>query len=274
MSATDIWSRLDPIGLAEIVARADRGVRRDRKYLVPPAVAQDLLFGLDPAPHILEIETRRCFEYETVYFDTDDLSSYLGTARSRPTRFKVRTRTYLDSHQTTLEVKTRDGRQRTVKHRLPYSTADRCMLTDDGMRFVAALVDTDVTRLQPVLTTRYRRRTLLDASSLDRVTVDAGYRYTDLQRDSGGRLSKVVVVETKTEGRPTRVDRALWRAGYRPVRFSKYGTGLADARTELPANKWRRTIATHPMSANSDIRLRIADPISSPLLPATGGPRP
>ena len=102
-----IGSDLAPIGLAELVERAALQTRVDRKYVVPLAAVGALLTALGSRARILEIDGQRSFRYESVYFDTPELTSYLLTARRRRRRFKVRTRTYVDSSECWLEVKTR-----------------------------------------------------------------------------------------------------------------------------------------------------------------------
>ena len=108
---------LDPIGLDELLERAALQQRIDRKYLLPSAELDPLLQKLAPEARILQIDDRRAFDYESVYFDTPEFTSYHLAARRRSRRFKIRTRTYVDSAECWLEVKTRDQRGNTVKYR-------------------------------------------------------------------------------------------------------------------------------------------------------------
>jgi hypothetical protein len=198
---------------------------------------------------VLTIDGTQTFRYESVYFDTHDLASYLGAAHRRPRRFKVRTRTYLDTSSCMLEVKTRDVRSRTVKHRHPYDITHRADLTEAGRRFVASIAQAEAAahRLRPTLTTAYRRATLLlpgIAGAVARVTIDVDLTW-ERPDGHGTRLDRLALIETKTLGKPCSVDRALWRLGHRPVAISKYGTGLAAVCPELPANKWNRVLRDH-----------------------------
>jgi hypothetical protein len=62
----------------------------------------------------------------------------------------------------------------------------------------------------------------------------------------------LAVVETKTRSAASEVDRLLWARGHRPTSISKYATGLAALRPELPATPWRRLLRRHfhpPVSA-------------------------
>ncbi|OUE09106.1 hypothetical protein CMsap09_09190 [Clavibacter michiganensis] len=55
----------------------------------------------------------------------------------------------------------------------------------------------------------------------------------------------MAIVETKSGSRPSAVDRLLWSHGHRPSTISKYGTGLAALRDDLPSNKWNRVLRRH-----------------------------
>jgi hypothetical protein len=234
-------AHLAPIGLDEVIALADLQTRHDRKYLLPTDAAEAILEGVDA--WVLEIEGRRSFRYESIYFDTEQWHSYLSAARRRPRRFKVRTRTYLDSDECVLEVKVRDPRGNTVKHRYPYDICTRRRLTAEGAAFVAGVesVAPHAHLLEPVLTVAYDRTTLVLEHSKDRVTVDDDATWVA----DGTRpvtLRGLTLLETKTSGPASTLDRALWRAGHRPVTISKYCTGLALLRSHLPANKWHRVL--------------------------------
>ncbi len=234
---------LPGVDLATLDDRAALQRRTERKYLLPPSAALALVADLPVGARVLEVDGRRGFGYRSVYFDTPERSSYLATARQRPRRVKVRTRTYTDSGACMLECKSRAQDGQTIKHRTPHPEIAHDLLTADARSFVAAhWVDGPVDRLIPVLTTRYRRTTLLLQEGA-RVTVDAHLRWTDGRQ--GLRLDDRVLVETKGTGLPTSIDRALWRLGHRPVTVSKFGTGLAALDPQLPHNRWHRTLARH-----------------------------
>ena len=105
----------------------------DRKYLVPLERAQELVGGLTFEARVLDIDGRRRFSYASTYFDTPGLEAFMLTARKRRRRFKVRTRTYLDSGLCFLEVKTRGARGTTVKRRMGYHPDDASRLTGSGL---------------------------------------------------------------------------------------------------------------------------------------------
>ncbi|MFT4212270.1 MAG: polyphosphate polymerase domain-containing protein [Microbacterium sp.] len=250
---------LAPIGLDELNAQAELQVRVDRKYILAVDRLPRVLAGLaGTRARVLEIDGERALRYASLYFDTPGLDSYLGAARGRRRRFKVRARTYLDSGGSFLEVKTRGGRSATVKDRVPVEGAS---LDEDGVLYATALLsDAGIPRaeilardLDPILETGYRRITLMIPEadgSTSRATIDVDLSWNDLTR-GGFTLPDTAIVETKTGQRPGTVDRLLWRAGHRPTTLSKYGTGLASIRPELPHNKWHRVLDRYFAAANA-----------------------
>ena len=243
---TPLAAGLIPISLDELLATAELQTRVDRKYIVPREMYSWLLEELAPDTRVLEIDGRRSFRYESVYFDTPDLIAYRGTVFGRRRRFKVRTRTYLDAGDCLLEIKTRNGRGKTVKDRHPYAIDDRQRLIPAAYDLIHKLVppNTPVDRLRPSLITSYERTTLLDPSGA-RVTCDIGLVCATPDGARTQAIGDAIILETKSPGHAGHTDKMLWRAGIRPTRISKYGTGLALLYPDLPANRWNRTLGTH-----------------------------
>ena len=82
----------------------------------------------------------------------------------------------------------------------------------------------------------------------DELTIDVELEW---ELDTGERMRtpELVVIETKSAAQPSELDRLLWSKGHRPDRISKYATGLAALRPELPANRWNRVLRHHFTSA-------------------------
>lgn len=244
------WDRLEtlsPVGLGELVTEAELLQRVDRKYLVENPVAEAMLDALDPRTRVLQIDGRREFAYDSVYFDTPDHLSYRLAALRRRHRFKVRTRSYLDTGTSFLELKTRSGRGRTVKNRIPTDPGNRETITPGGRAYLAGLLGhlghdpALVDELRPTLEIRYCRTTLLLPGG-SRATIDRQLRWEATGGGCGTSLPDHIIIETKSTGRPGQLDRALWRAGSRPVSLSKFGTGTAALHSNLPSNKWARVL--------------------------------
>ncbi|BDZ47155.1 polyphosphate polymerase domain-containing protein [Naasia aerilata] len=250
MSTADRLLEMQPISLDDLNAVAALQTRVDRKYLVPRDDLDRVLRGLGDDCRVLDFGGSRSSAYESVYFDTPDLASYLSAARKRRRKFKIRTRAYLDTGACFLEVKTAGGRSLTIKDRLEYTMEDRDVLTAEGREYVNAVLgesgvaDLTETPLAPTLITRYSRSTLYIPSSGARATIDVDLEWVvDDQRRLV--LPELAVVESKSAGGASVVDKLLWRAGHRPVGISKYGVGLAALQPDLPSNKWRRVLKRH-----------------------------
>lgn len=236
---------LAAVGLDELVGRAGLLTRVDRKYVLPVAEVGSLVSALPPSTQVLDIDGRREFAYRSTYFDTPDHQSFLAAGRSHRTRWKVRTRTYRDTGSSWLEVKTRTGRDRTLKQRIAHpDSLDE--LGVEGHRFVGGIVGTGLApRLNPGLVTDYRRSTLFLPGSGSRATIDVELAWTSLRTGAGLERPAVAIVETKAGSTPSEVDRLLWSRGHRPVRLSKYGAGLAALHPDLPRLKWHHTLHKH-----------------------------
>jgi hypothetical protein len=246
-------AHLEPIGLSELIERAALLERVDRKYVVPRAVLPTLFAAAPAGTRVLEHSDRRTHGYRSVYLDTPDLVSYRTAGQRRRRRWKVRSRAYLDTGGSWLEVKTRSARDVTTKVRMPHPDLGTAAMDGPGRSFVdeslaAALVaGVRACELRPVLATSYDRSTLLlPGDRPTRVTVDtelgwtwlaaAGASARDLDRPG------LAIVETKGGSTPSAMDRLLWARGHRPVSISKYGVGVA-ALHDVPRLKWHRVLA-------------------------------
>ncbi|MFE5670842.1 polyphosphate polymerase domain-containing protein [Agromyces sp. NPDC056523] len=259
---------LEAVDLEQLNAEAELQTRVDRKYMLPIAALPALLERLPDGVRVLDLDGARASSYESVYFDTPELTSFRLAAHARRRRFKIRTRSYVDSEASFLEVKTRGGRALTVKDRIPVDPALTATLSGEARAYAdevlveAGVGDLSHERLEPVLTTAYRRATLLlpaaSGRPASRATIDVDLAWTD--RGVDGRFRRMLrtpdsaIVETKSGAQAGAVDRALWAAGHRPMRVSKYATGLAAIRPGLPANRWMRVLDRH-------FRAAIAQPL-------------
>lgn len=242
--ATTALDLLAPIGLDALVAEAGLLARVDRKYVLPVSEADALMTLVPASTRVLDIAGQRAFGYRSTYFDTADHDSFFTSGRRRRGRWKVRSRTYVASGDTWLEVKTLGQRGLTVKQRIPHPETD--LLTMEGKQFVAGVVPAlTEAPLRPVLTTGYRRTTLFLPTSASRVTIDVDLGWTSTRTHRDLDRPHLAIVETKTGSTPSSVDRLLWSRGHRPVAISKFGVGMAALHPELPRLKWHHAMQRH-----------------------------
>lgn len=251
-------NQLPAVGLAELNATAALQTRIDRKYLVPTEQFTQLFTNFTAEMKVLDSNGLKIFPYDSVYFDTPTLDSYHLAAYGRRRRYKIRTRSYLDSGVSFLEVKTEGSRSATVKERIPYDPADRSTITATGAQYIAETLERTGMAVQPrdlapVLETVYGRITLYLPESNSRATIDLNVAWS-LPGKAPIVMTNQLVVETKSGSAPGQLDKHLWRHGIRPSRISKFATGMATLMPHLPANRWHRVLQHHMPRTSQEMR--------------------
>lgn len=231
-----------PVSLDKVMQVAGLQTRQEKKYLLTPEQFVELSRQLADL-RVLQIDGKRLFSYESVYFDSPDLALFRAHRQGRRQRYKVRTRTYLDSGESLFEVKLKGGRGETVKQRLPYRFEDRNRISRSAEDFLEGALqeqyDLEPPKLDVSLTTRYSRATFVDVLDGARLTCDIDLACTaDDETELGPDL---ILVESKSTG-SGRADEVLAVMGVRPESISKYCIGIALTSPEVPANKWNRML--------------------------------
>jgi hypothetical protein len=233
---------LPGVGLDDV---AELMSRVDQKYVVHARTMASLAAELGDDFAVLQIGERRQFRYSSTYFDTPDLLTFRQHRQGRRNRFKIRTRAYLDSGGRWLEVKLSGARQSTDKHRMPYDTGSADTLTSDALDFVsdtllAGLCVRPPEGLEPVLTTDYKRVTLVDRAGGARLTCDTGLVCRD-GKGTAGAKHDYILLESKSKRGNAGADRLLRAMGVRPISVSKYCLGVARLR-DTSANRWNSVL--------------------------------
>ena len=168
--------------------------RVDRKYLLRTGDLKPLLNRLQSSHLAFRAGRTLWARYESVYFDTPDRDLYHAHRRGLRPRYKVRIRHHVDRQVTFLEVKRKDQTGRTVKLRLPLSFLHG-RLGKRERRFVEDHSPIDASRLIPIVSSSFRRLTLVGRLIPERVTFDRDLLF----RAEGNteRVSRVVVAEVK-----------------------------------------------------------------------------
>lgn len=247
----DLARALPSIDLTELMARAELQTRYDTKYIVYPSVLRRLLLAESDDLEVLEIGGRRQFAYSSTYFDTPDLRTYRDHVQGRRRRYKVRTRSYVDSASCALEVKLSGiagASAVTDKHRAPHPFASATVLTDPAREVVSQILSSSglamPADLCPSVTTSYRRTTFVGRQRPIRLTVDA-----DLDCHLASRrhesLRDRVLIEVKSESPRDPLVGVLRRLGARPLSVSKYCVGAALLVPGVPTAPWRPVLRRH-----------------------------
>jgi hypothetical protein len=245
-AVTTAAAMIAPISLKELNALAALQTRVDRKYFVPAGIFRKLIAELTDELQVLEIDGKRTFGYESVYFDTPDLTTYRAHLQRRRQRFKARTRTYTDSGLCMFEVKLTGSRGETVKERVPHPVGHGTQLTVDAVAHLRTTLGQAFRQdlppeMGPTLATTYRRTTFVSRNGECRLTCDVELLCRNARhevRDTGTH----VLVESKSSGPGSAPDRILRELGVRPAAVSKYCVAVAALHPELPSNPWQQTL--------------------------------
>jgi hypothetical protein len=245
------------ISLAALEQRAKLATRSERKYILDGGAFETLIRELVPHYLILEIDGARLFRYDTVYFDTPSRTTYRQHVQRRRRRYKLRSRSYSENGPCFFEVKLKGNRGETIKRRVQTRLDEHGMLTDDSLAFLDSVLretygSTPPPGFAPVLSTLYRRLTLVGLTSSERITFDF-----DLLFAVAGSKRSIqpgrILVETKADVRvgdrkagagPARG--LLRQLGARSVQgCSKYCLGVALTHSGLRDNPFRSLILNH-----------------------------
>lgn len=230
-------SSFDPIGLAEMkeVALLDRF---DTKYVMSVHRLYSALAALAEHYRVLEIDGTRVNRYRKVYFDTENLAMYREHHSDSRIRYKVRSREYVDTNQSFVEVKWKGKRGRTVKERVQ---TDRLMTEwEPAMAAaIAARIPFEASSLLPSISNEFLRVTLVSRCCRERVTLDTGLRFHGDGRSLA--IPGIAIAEVKQDGvdRSSPFVRQMRAAGIRPRGFSKYCTGVSMLRQEVKHNRFK-----------------------------------
>jgi hypothetical protein len=194
---------------------------------------------------VLDIDGRRTFGYESVYFDTPQLTTYRAHLQRRRQRFKARTRTYTDTGLCMFEIKLTGARGETVKQRVPHPVEYRAELTAGALDYLHGTLGRAYRQallpgMRPTLATTYQRTSFVSRAGEYRLTCDVGLVCLNARHevhDTGTH----VLVESKSPGAGSAPDRILRELGVRPASVSKYCVGVAALHPELPSNPWHQT---------------------------------
>lgn len=182
-----VWRRMPTLDLDRIAAVRLMN-RVDTKYLVDERRCMELLERAADQYYVQIIDDCRACRYATLYYDTPQWDMYHLHHNRRLTRQKIRTRTYVETGVTYLEIKSKSNKGRTHKRRM---ALDRSL-------FAAAATDTaaaDFLRrearyapetLSPSLATRFVRVTLVNHAMTERLTIDFDLHFDNVRAADGG----------------------------------------------------------------------------------------
>lgn len=235
--------------LADLDATWTMSRRYDTKFIMERSAIDRFLNQASANFGVLEIAGQNEFTYRTTYFDTPDLLLYRDHAQRRSRRVKVRTRHYVESNRIRLEVKAKLGNGQTQKTLFEGSSSlglAEISLIDEA---IAQIHPTPrytqlASRLTPSAVTSFKRSTLINRDSVERITIDSSL-ILDSNQKQVALSPDLALVEIKSIHPISETVRQLRRLGFHPTSFSKYCAGIEATRDIRP-----RINSTNSLSKN------------------------
>jgi hypothetical protein len=202
--------------------------RVDTKFVFHISRLEEILKELVDHYAVLEVDGNRISNYESRYLDEANFRFYLAHHNGKDHRFKVRYRKYVDTNTVFLEVKEK-RKGRTVKKRILVD-AIKNSFTPEERSFVASFLDGG--ELEATMSNAYQRIALVDEKGSERVTLDLNLNYH--WEGENKNFANLVIAELKQEriNCNTLFYQIMRTKHIRPLRISKYCTGLAVLRTQ------------------------------------------
>ncbi len=229
LESLPVTGRLAPITLEEMDSVKLLN-RIDSKYLTDEHTLTEILEDAAAAGYrALVTEGSKVASYDSVYFDTPGLKMFLDHHNRRLVRQKVRTRMYVASGVTFLEIKRKNNHGRTKKKRTQISRDDFSDFSSDARacEYLAAHSWFTAPELTPSLETIFKRITLVNPAMTERLTIDSSLGFVNLRNGNTASLAGGVVIELKQDGRAgSPMKGILLDHRVKPIRVSKYCVGI------------------------------------------------
>jgi len=235
-------AQLEPITLEEMDSIKLMN-RVDSKYVTTEERLAEILEKASQAGYrVLVTEGERMSPYNTLYYDTPDLQMYIAHQNGILFRKKVRTRTYVNSSTSFLEIKRKNNRGRTKKKRIgiPIEVFENFGTLPEAADFLLDKSGYSAEQLEPRLYTRFTRITLVNPGMTERLTIDTRLTFHNVKYGTDSGLADGVVIELKQDGRiPSPMRGILLDLRVKPLRVSKYCIGTALTDPEVKNSRFR-----------------------------------
>ena len=177
--------------------------------------------------------------YMTTYWDTDGHLFYMEHHNGHAPRQKVRVRTYIDSDDTFLEVKTKNNHGRTKKKRV--AVPSQQITGENGNEeFLQEKVHLGIADIHPTVRNQFHRITLVNYGKTERLTIDYDVHFHNFETEKDANVGPIVIIELKRDGNVySPVLDILRQLRIKPLGFSKYCIGSVMTNKGLKQNNFR-----------------------------------
>ena len=242
----EVWQQMPTITLDEMSAIKLMN-RVDTKYVLSEELCMELLRRAVGEYSVQVIGDVRAARYETLYYDTPNWDMYTVHHNRKLTRQKIRTRTYIETLLSFVEVKNKTNRGRTKKRR---TVIDREYFPDfkrsaEACEFMAQHSTYTLEELLPSLITRFERVTLVNHAHTERLTIDFNVRFDNLRtgRVLSPGVERMVIVELKQDGMCySPMKQIMLDLRVKKLKVSKYCIGVVLTTPEVKSNRFKRKL--------------------------------
>ena len=233
--------------------------RIDSKYLTNEATLVQVLEDAAAAGYrALEAEGTKISPYNSIYYDTPELKTYLDHHNRRLTRQKVRTRVYVNSGDAYLEIKRKNNKGRTKKKRIgiPLEEMEDFSADKEAVTYLAEHSEFTADQLSPVLSTAFDRITLVNPAKTERITIDIHLMFNNFRTGKKASLLDAVIIELKQDGRAgSQMKGILLDNRVKPVRVSKYCMAVTLTDNNVKSGRFKEKVRTMEKIINKKIQV-------------------
>lgn len=246
LNTLPVWQNMPTITLDEMSAIKLMN-RVDTKYVMSEEKCMQLLERAVGDYSVQVIDDVRACRYSTLYYDTPEWEMYTVHHNRRLTRQKIRTRTYVETDVTFIEVKNKTNTGRTKKKRikLPEEYFYNVTAHDEALAFLKERAAYAPESISPSLTTQFTRITLVNHAHTERLTIDLNLAFCNM-REEGAKptgIEHLVIVELKQDGLCySPMKQILLDLRVKKFKVSKYCLGMALSNDKIKRNRFKDKI--------------------------------
>lgn len=239
-----VWGEMKTITLSEMNDIKLMN-RIDTKYLIPERLLPELLEKIKNDYRVQIINNLPVSRYQTLYYDTPDIEMYRIHHDRKLKRQKIRTRTYVESDISFLEIKNKSNKGRTTKKRVSIKVNEFSDFNsnDTALEFLHNNSNYSNSVLLPQISNRFDRITLVNNGKTERLTMDGHLSFYNCQTLIEKDVPELLIIELKQEGAaPSLFKDILADYGILAKGFSKYCLGTVITNPNAKTNNFKSNL--------------------------------
>jgi hypothetical protein len=215
--------------------------RVDTKYIFRRENLPEILNKIQPYYHVLQLQSKRVFRYDTLYFDTPERLFYNQHLCGKLNRYKIRTRHYVETNTHYFEVKWKNNKRRTIKKRVELEDISEEICPKSRLLLHQTMTDIPLD-LEPTVWVYYHRFTLVNKQTPERLTFDLNLWFR--WQNHSAAYPHLIVAEAKQPKLFQSPFISLMKEiGVREGGLSKYCLGLLNLEPNIKSNLFKPMLA-------------------------------